>query len=117
MAKTAAKKGKKAAIACARDKWMFFGKCTSDDLMKRFGCRDRNHVFLGDSCSLCEFTGNICYDCPLAKSGNHCLFSDSSVYHVAAYLFDNWTSNPTKTNFKKFQAKARKLARIIGRLK
>jgi hypothetical protein len=28
-----------------------------------------------------------------------------------------WEDNPTATNFKKFQAKARKLARVIGRLK
>jgi hypothetical protein len=46
-----------------------------------------------------------------------CRSGGFSLYQKLVLLVYRWKANPTATNFKKFQAKARKLARIIGRLK
>ena len=108
MVNKAVKQGREAVIKCASDKWWFFGTCTERQFKKV--------AFLGlnRNCALCKFLGPAiggeCDNCPCQP---YCRVD----YHDAVFIEDIYISNPTATNFKRFQVKARKLARVIGRLK
>lgn len=109
MVDKAVKQGREAVIKCASDKWWFFGTCTEKELS-----RTANRG-LANNCALCSFLNphsdtKGCINCPCRP---YCM----DYFHKAVELRKYYTVNPTKTNFKKFQAKARKLARVIGRLK
>lgn len=109
MVDKAVKQGREAVIKCASDKWWFFGTCTE----KQFS-RICNYGLSGN-CAMCalfnpDTTYGACEICPCQP---YC----EKDYQRAVDLRNYWNYNPTATNFKKFQAKARKLARVIGRLK
>ncbi len=108
-AKKAAKQGREAAIKCSADKWWFFGTCTEADYVPY------RHK-LGENCSLCSMF--LRKDtCPLMPCVGICTANCNEIYWEAYTLSGAYDANPTATNFKKFQQKARKLARVIGRLK
>ena len=117
MSERAAKKGLESAIDCSRDKWLFFGNCDEKQISRISPAK------LGMNCSLCKFSVigthssiSICPRCLLKK---HCTnsYDPSFTYWQAYDLYKSYKERPTKTCFKKFQAKARELARLIGRLK
>ena len=116
MVDKAVKQGREAVIKCASDKWWFFGTCTEKQA-RRLG----RYPDLGRNCALCavfnrDVEDGCCDTCPLYMTQTLACV-DGSLYDQADTLVDNWWDYPTTTNFKKFQAKARKLARVIGRLK
>lgn len=113
MVTKAIKQGREAVIKCASDKWWFFGACTEKQLNKN------GEIFMGGNCSMCVYFADVNYGaCPLSKNGSMCYGGECpDSFWEADSRYDKYINNPTSTNFKKFQAKARKLARVIGRLK
>lgn len=113
-AEKAAKKGDAEAIKYSAIKWWFYGTCSEADFTRAMGYAEN----VGANCSLCfayrEITGE-CDGCPLyKKTGMECGDTGS--------LFDNawdasceYIDDMTKANFKKFQGRARKLARVIDK--
>lgn len=112
MAENAAKKGLKAAVECSALKWWFVGTCTRTQFRKHYWDTKLDVSGTGDNCALCEHCGTDCNICPL----NSCAGVETP-FRQADMAADMYCDNPTLTNFRKFQAKARKLARIIERLK
>jgi hypothetical protein len=109
MVDKAVKQGREAVIKCASDKWWFFGTCSKGGYWPR-------RYDLSNNCSLCAmFLGND--TCPLRPGLATCTGQCNEIFWEISNISIAYDCNPTATNFKKFQAKARKLARVIGRLK
>lgn len=108
MAEEAASKGWEAAIKCSALKWWYFGTCTADEM--------DNATCVGANCALCKMEE--CTACPLRKhQGNRRCVAYYTLYFQADTLYWIWKRDRNKTNFRKFQAKARRLARVIEKLK
>ena len=117
MVTKAVRQGREAVIKCSSDKWWWYGTCTEKELKRSL----RN--YLGTNCALCEYRISFsetdepyCGDCGFSS---HCYWHRDKdlLFWQAEDLLEEWEAKPTATNFKKLQAKARKMARIIGRLK
>ena len=120
MAERAAKQGEVAAAKTSAKKWWNYGTCTMDQLLKAHTKDPVTSALANDiqDCALCSYRSRYsqhCDSCILPRVYPDEL-SCSGVYLDADLLLDDFMDRGTTiTKFRKFQQKARKLARMLDR--
>ena len=114
----ASAKTEQRAKDCSELHWWQLGYCTHDELKWKVGQypKDPDIMISVTFCALCQLN-SMGADCGMCILGIDGFDSCCEEYDTAANFFTEWSFNPTSTNFKAFQVKARIMWKKIRDLK